>query len=509
RDEALMPEPQPTLQASSIISGQASKHVWHAILDDPVNEMTVDSPRLVDRAVGLYKLLESTLQDYEGSTLELTATPWGFGDVVETALENEVADGSMLLWKIGCYGNFECSPELNDPRYLPVGITPERLLRKRLFEGSAAEVLYATTGEPIFPSRYPRPELERLEKKYGPFLFSCNYRCSAAGSKVLMADFSEKAIEDVQTGDKVVGFYFPGSGRPHFKPVEVTATMSRVAETVKITFESGRTVQVTPDHRWYRYFKWKSMEPAYAPVQVGDLVSRFGKPYNWDDDVGDWAWLAGMLDGEGSISYGAIRICQSYSANPEVCQRLEEVLNRLGIRFSYTTNNSDCRVYTLNGGRALLLRFLQAGTAKRKRIEKYLWETTGFHKRDQVISIEPAGETMVYSLSTETTNYIVEGIASRNCDPFDPSQSGFAASYVKYFRRHANGRLSCDCPAHRGHEHSMHELHIVATVDPAFSDKDDAAESAITVGGIAPDGCRYLFKAWSDRVEPDKLWIEI
>jgi hypothetical protein len=271
RDESLMPEPQPTLQATSIISGQASKHVNHAIVDDPINEQTVDKPTLVDRAVKLWKMLESTLQDWQSSTLDLTATPWGYGDVIETAIENEVADGSMLLWKIGAYGNFECSPSLKDPRYLPVGIRPEQLRLKRLFEGSEAEVLFATTGEPIFPARYPRPLLERLEKKYGPFLFSCNYRC----------------------------------------------------------------------------------------------------------------------------------------------------------------------------------------------------------------------------------------------DPFDPSQSGFAAEYVHYFRRHVNGRLECDCPAHRGHMHSIHELHLVMTVDPAFSDKDDAAESAITVGGIAPDGCRYLFKAWSDRVEPDKLWIEI
>ena len=271
RDEALMPEPQPTIQATSIVGGQASKHVYHVILDDPINEQTINKPPLIDAAVKLYKMLESTLQDYEHSTLDLTATPWGFGDVIETAIQNEVADGSMLLWKIGCYGNFECSPSLKDPAFLPVGIKPEQLIRRRLFEGSDVEVLAATTGQPIFPARYPKPTLERLEKKYGPLLFSCNYRC----------------------------------------------------------------------------------------------------------------------------------------------------------------------------------------------------------------------------------------------DPFDPSQSGFASSYINYFKRQANGRLWCDCPAHRGHMHSMHELHIVMTVDPAFSDKEDAAESAITVGGIAPDGCRYLFKAWADRVEPNVLWTKI
>ncbi len=97
RDASLMPEPQPTLQATSIVSGQASKHVKHVIIDDPVNEQTVSSPSLVDKAVNMYKLLESTLQDFEESSIDLTATPWGYGDVIETALEEEVAEGKMLL----------------------------------------------------------------------------------------------------------------------------------------------------------------------------------------------------------------------------------------------------------------------------------------------------------------------------------------------------------------------------------------------------------------------------
>jgi len=273
RDESLMPEPQPSIQATSIISGQASKHVRHVILDDPVNEMTVDSPRLVDRAVGLYKLLESTLQDYASSTIDLVATPWGFGDVVEYALENEVSTGEMLLWKIGCYGDFYCSPEIASPEFMPLEIDPwTQLYEAPLYEGSSSMLFKAEVpSEPIFPERYPRTELERIERKYGPFLFSCNYLCA----------------------------------------------------------------------------------------------------------------------------------------------------------------------------------------------------------------------------------------------PFDPSQSGFSPSYINYFTRTIDGDLHCECKAHSKHRHSLFECHVAATVDPAWSDNDDAAQSAITVGALAPDGCRFLLKAWADRVEPDELWDEI
>lgn len=274
RDESMMPEPQPSIQVSGITSGQASKHVRHVILDDPVNEQTVDKPTLIDRAVGLYKLLESTLQDYESSTIDLVATPWGFGDVVEYALENEVAAGTMLLWKVNCYGDFYISPEIAQTEFLPYwnhGRRVSDLTFKPISDSSSIELPFmsATRGEPVFPERYPREELQRIEKKYGPFLFSANY-----------------------------------------------------------------------------------------------LVN-----------------------------------------------------------------------------------------------------------------------------------------------PFDSSQSGFTASHIKYFNRRIDGGLTCDC--HKDHKHRIQDLHLVATVDPAWSDKDGAADSAIVVGGLADDGCRYLFKAWAEKVEPSALWAEL
>lgn len=261
RDEQLMPEPQPSIQASGITSGQASKHTRHVLLDDPVNEMTVDSPRLVDRAVGLYKLLESTLQDYRESTIDLTATPWGYADVVEYALEHEVADGDMMLWKLGCYGEFTSSLDPKNYQEWKLPNSHRTMSTDDIF-------YYGDKESPIFPERYPRKELERLERKYGTFMFSCNYLCN----------------------------------------------------------------------------------------------------------------------------------------------------------------------------------------------------------------------------------------------PYDPSQSGFEESCLNRFEILTGGKLKCKC---HGHEHFMSDLHIVMTVDPAFSDKDDAAESAIDVAGLADDGCRFLFKAWSDRVDADVLWYEI
>jgi hypothetical protein len=39
-----------------------------------------------------------------------------------------------------------------------------------------------------------------------------------------------------------------------------------------------------------------------------------------------------------------------------------------------------------------------------------------FGQRDRIVAVEPAGESEVISLTTETGNYVAWGYASKNCD---------------------------------------------------------------------------------------------
>lgn len=154
RDEALMPTPQASITASSIQAGQASQHWTDIINDDLVNEHTVKSPSLVGLAVELYKLQEALLQDWEASTMTNVGTPWGFGDPLEYMKENEVSAGHMAFMHYAVYDN---------------------------------------ANNPIFPEKFPRKELERLEKKLGPFKWSCQYLCDPFDAS--MGNFEISALK--------------------------------------------------------------------------------------------------------------------------------------------------------------------------------------------------------------------------------------------------------------------------------------------------------------------------
>ena len=125
------------ITASSIQSGQASQHYNHIILDDPINEKTAQSETMVATALELYVYLESLLTDWATSTFTVVGTPYGRGDVIEFAMENEVKQGERLFWRIGARGEFDMSQSLKDSP-MAKSLTP----------------VY-TEGEPIFPEHCP------------------------------------------------------------------------------------------------------------------------------------------------------------------------------------------------------------------------------------------------------------------------------------------------------------------------------------------------------------------
>lgn len=144
RDSTISGVAQASITASSITSGQASQHYSHIIMDDPVNEKVAASDVMMEAAKDLYIYLESLLKDWETSTFTLVGTPWGRGDVLEYAMEVEVAHGERLYWGIGARGGWDVSPVLRDmPELKPI----------------------YTEGEPIFPAICPESKLKFIERQ--------------------------------------------------------------------------------------------------------------------------------------------------------------------------------------------------------------------------------------------------------------------------------------------------------------------------------------------------------
>ena len=69
---------------------------------------------------------------------------------------------------------------------------------------------------------------------------ACNLACFPSGTKILMADFTYKNIEDVVVGDEVMSY--------GYTKTSVKYTANREASVRKITVANGKSVITTDEH---------------------------------------------------------------------------------------------------------------------------------------------------------------------------------------------------------------------------------------------------------------------
>lgn len=279
-------------------------------------------------------------------------------------------------------------------------------------------------GSLLFPERLTIEFLNQQKRDQGTYIYSCN----PAGSKITMADWSKKNIEDIKPGDEVVGWNLgTRHNKSKLKPSKVIAIGNRLASIVEVTLASGRKFKCTPDHKWYVNPNGVGKNK-YLPAKVGRKMMVLDIPDVEERDE----WLGGMFDGEGSCGMQGghtIKIAQSRSYNPQVCAEIERKLDMYGFKWGY---NGDA--YWINGGLLERVRFLRlTQSVKSYKILNSLWIPDFIKEKDTVVSIEPAGEEIVYSMQTETGNYICHNILSRNCqyqnEPVDDDTATFKKSY--------------------------------------------------------------------------------
>ena len=267
--------------------------------------------------------------------------------------------------------------------------------------------------------------------------------CLVAGTPILMADWSQKPIEDITEGDSLVGWSFKtnrnGKGHKRFlTPSKVLATGKHDSRPVfKYTFESGRSVVATETHKW-----WGGKGSVNANKDEGYNILSFsyGKLASVrrllipKDRNNSWeaSWLSGIYDGEGSFGgnpgypSGVISIAQT-KHNPNVLNKIREVLSNLGFEFHENWSEpskgkygqehwKDKCQFTILGGWPERYRFLrEVSPIRSTKISESLFGQL-FTKEDKLVSIEPCGEQSVYFFQTETGNYIADGCCSKNSD---------------------------------------------------------------------------------------------
>ena len=478
RDQNLSGDAQASITAYSINSGLASQHHHVIILDDGVNEQIAASDTEMAGAVERYIHLEEILRGWKRSIFVVNGTPWGREDVLAEALKEE-RRGFRQKWGLGVLGDFEITDELkNYPELLP-DITP---------------------GKPILPEECDEQKLEHI-KLQDRQKYYFQYLPVKKGLKVLLPDFTEKAIEDIKPGDEVIG-YEEGIGNGHFflKKSIVQEVFRDWKATWKFTLDNGKKLFCTLDHRWM-------VDKKYKALDIGDKVYEL----DWNrEENEDWTWLRGFLDGEGSLKFSNyIGVSQSLK-NIEVIQHLESALGRLGIE--YTKHRRELEgyapliYYTLKGGRRLRLKLMNRPMGKRNTLLGHMYTgSRPWTARPKVVDIQFDKESEeVYCLKTTTGNFIVEGVASSNCKPFEEGRNGFDLSLVRDFALNPDGRMDCGCEAHKSHNHHLANGTTCAVSDPAYTKGKENCETSILLGNIQPCGCRFLLEEFGAHIHPSE-----
>lgn len=145
------------------------------------------------------------------------------------------------------------------------------------------------------------------------------------------------------------------------------------------------------------------------------------------------------------------------------------------------------------------------------RVIHYLCDPDGarsIQEQDTPISIDLDGEETVYSLQTETGNYVCWGYGSRNClyqnNPRDVANQDFNVQDLKFWRWSMDGQAVV-LFSHDGvieDEWPLSKLDITTSVDLAVAERITSDCNAVVTVGCSPKGQAVVLEAWVRRCTP-------
>lgn len=154
-----------------------------------------------------------------------------------------------------------------------------------------------------------------------------NY-CASLSSKTLTADLRWVNVGEVKVGDRLVSFDEERNEKAYrgYKTGTVTAVRQFKAPALKVYLSSGASIVVTKPHK-FLIRQGKHNEVVWMEAQHLNIGHRLMKALPvWDEDKSwDAAYLAGALDGEGSLSVNP----QSLGYSMRFAQRDNEMLSQV------------------------------------------------------------------------------------------------------------------------------------------------------------------------------------
>lgn len=267
--------------------------------------------------------------------------------------------------------------------------------------------------------------------------------CVHVDTPVLKQDLTWSRAGDLRVGDKVMGFeegvppgetrrtrdgQWKGIGRGRrVEPATVTDFKIRKEFVYEVEFDNGDKIKTTGDHYWLsmapksRDQQWRTTNGLRPGYRVRKIVEPWETPSSYEA-----GWLAGFLDGEGTIARdaGNLQFCQRKNA---AWRRAVEYCELLGLDFFHGATKSgglgkgDALYSWSRGGKWRNLKTIGALQAVRL-IGRIDWNLVGDISRGSepedctIVSITPIGYEDVAVMGTSSKTYIAGGYPMHNCN---------------------------------------------------------------------------------------------
>lgn len=257
--------------------------------------------------------------------------------------------------------------------------------------------------------------------------------CVAPETRTLTADLRWVPLGDCRVGDRLIGFDENLHERSYLGASVITSHEVIEQPRREVVTDKG-TVVATPNHGWaVRLFngrqnsKYRWITTEY--LRPGDEIVFYTRP--WDvSTTHEAGWLAGLLDGEGTVSTREIgRGKLSFSQRSGVVlDRALAALSSEGIQATIGEykggTHRDVNIVHLhepNAARPVLEMLGRLQPSRLVQKARSLWDgrsLTGAHSPTttaKVLEIRDIGIGPVVAVGTSTKTLFTEGLASHNC----------------------------------------------------------------------------------------------
>lgn len=341
------------------------------------------------------------------------------------------------------------------------------------------------------------------------------FYCVTPETRILTRDLQWVAAGNIKTGTELVGFDEDlidkaqrGKRRRKLKPSTAKVHGIIQRDVYRIYLSDGTTLESSSEHPWLCSTKaslnqvWLTTKQIAEDFSLGRKrqIVRFLKPWRTDENR-DAGYMAGVLDGEGSVSFksgdssGAAQALHVGFAQKNnvllkvACTYLEE--HHFSFRNKPNTANKKVHNVSVLGGWQEQLRLLGSVRPQRllekweKRFAKHYRRTFSALSHPVVTAVEFLGKQDVVALETSSHTYFAEGFGAHN-------------SVAEH-----SVRVSYACPPEHamwGLCHDMAEAYVTDVPRP-LKHMDNMAEYREHERGVMAAICKWLEIAEREPVE--------